>query len=108
MKFARAASNIIHRGHKFIRGLSRGMKHVPNALRTLDQFGRQAANTLHTAGEYAALASNHFESDKLRDGANKLAKHSQSIHNFRRSDLTNKARDQFWTPKDANPWDDLN
>ena len=106
-KFVRAASNILHRGYKFARNLARGMKHIPETMRQLDQYGRQAANTLGTVADYGALASNQFENDGLRDAANKVAKHAESIRNFRRSELSNKARGQFWTPKEANPWDDL-
>ena len=106
---SQVASTIIHRGHKFLRGVTRGLKHLPQAMRELDGYGRQAANTLNTAADYAALAWHQFESDNLRDTANKLAKHGESIHNFRKSDLANKARDryQFWTPKEVNPWDSL-
>ena len=106
-KMSQVASTIIHRGQKFLRGVTRGLKHLPQAMRELDGYGRQAANTLNTAADYAALASHQFESDNLRDTANKLAKHGESIHNFRKSDLANKARDQFWTPKEVNPWDSL-
>ena len=104
---SQVASTIIHRGHKLLRGVSRGLKHLPQAMREIDGYGRQAANNLNTAADYAALASNQFQSDNLRDTANKLAKHGESIHNFRKSDLANKAQDQFWTPKEVNPWDSL-
>ena len=35
----------------------RGMKQVPEGLSQLDQFGRQAANTLGTVADYGALNS---------------------------------------------------
>ena len=107
-KFNRAASNILHRGHKFVKGVMRGMKQVPEGLKQLDQYGRQAANTLGTVADYGALASDQFQNDGLRDASNKIVKHAESINNFRRSAVANKARDQFWTPKEANPWDDMN
>ena len=97
-KFVAFATKAMHRGAKFVKHVARGMKHIPEVMRQVDNFGRQAANTLGTAADYAAIASNTFGNDRLRDAGNKMAKHSESIHNFRRGELANKARDQFWTP----------
>ena len=42
------------------------------------------------------------------DASNKVAKHPESINNFRRSTVANKARDisSGHLKKEANPWDD--
>ena len=79
------------RGHKFVQD---HIKSVANA----DALTRKAANTLHSASEYATMGSHLFNGrvgDTLREAGERMANMSGSIHNFRRGDLANRARQDF-------------
>ena len=79
------------RGHKFVK---EHVKSVSNA----DVLARKAANTLQGASEYATMGSqllNGRAGDTLRQAGEYMSNMSGSIHNFRRGDLANRARQDF-------------
>ena len=79
------------RGHKFV---SEHVKSFANA----DQLARKAANTLQGAGEYAEMGSrlvNGRGGETLRKAGEYMSNMSGSIHNFRRGELANRARQDF-------------
>ena len=79
------------RGHKFV---SDHVKSFANA----DELARKAANTLHGAGEYAEMGSrlvNGRGGETLRKAGEYLSNMGGSIHNFRRGELANRARQDF-------------
>jgi len=84
-------AGVAKRGHKF---LSEHVKSIGDA----DTIARKTANTLHHAGEYAAMGSTLLGSDRLRDVGNSLTKMGQSIHNVRRGALANRVRTDFGNP----------
>jgi len=88
-----------HRGFKQIAGVAkRGHKFLSEHVKSLgdaDTLARKTANTLHHAGEYAALGSTLLGSDRLRDVGNSLSKMGESIHNVRRGALANRVRSDF-------------
>ena len=70
------------------------MKSFTNA----DELARKAANTLHGAGEYADMGSrlvNGRGGETLRKAGEYLSNMGGSIHNFRRGELANRARQDF-------------
>jgi len=79
------------RGHKFVQ---EHVKSVANA----DAMARKAANTLHSAGEYAEMGSRLVGGrggDTLRQAGEYMSNMGSSIHNFRRGELANRARQDF-------------
>ena len=79
------------RGHKFVQ---EHVKSVANA----DTLARKAANTLHNAGEYAEMGSRLVGgpgSDTLCQAGEYMSNIGSSIHNFRRGELANRARQDF-------------
>ena len=79
------------RGHKFVK---EHVKSVANA----DVLARKAANTLQCASEYATMGSqllNGRAGDMLRQAGECMANMGGSIHNFRRGELANRARQDF-------------
>ena len=79
------------RGHKFVK---EHVKSVSNA----DALARKAANTLQGASEYATMGSqllNGRAGDTLRQAGEYMSNMSGSIHNFRRGELANRARQDF-------------
>ena len=70
-KMSKMTSTIFHREHKFLRGMTHVLKHLPQAMKEMDGYGWQAANALNTVADYTALALHQFKSDHLRDRANK-------------------------------------
>ena len=79
------------RGHKFVQD---SIKSLSNA----DALTRKAANTMHGAGEYAEMASRLVGgrgSDTLRQAGEHMSNMGSSIHNFRRGELANRARQDF-------------
>ena len=88
-----------HRGFKQRAGVAKRehiflSEHV-KSLGDADTLARKTANTLHHAGEYAALGSTLLGSDRLRDVGNSLTKVGESIHNVRRGALANRVRSDF-------------
>ena len=75
------------RGHKFV---SEHVKSFANA----DQLARKAANTLQGAGEYAEMGS-RLVSGRGGETLRKAGDMGGSIHNFRRGELANRARQDF-------------
>ena len=76
------------RGHKFVQD---NVKSLSNA----DALARKAANTLHGAGEYAEMGSRLVGGrggDTLRQAGEYMSNMGSSIHNFRRGELANRAR----------------
>ena len=84
-------ASAVKRGHKFV---SEHVKSFANA----DVLTRKAANTLHNAGEYAKMGS-HLVSGRggetLRKAGEYLSNMGGSMHNFRRGELANRARQDF-------------
>ena len=81
----------VKRGHKFIQD---NIKSLSNA----DVLVRKAANTMHGAGEYAEMASRLVGGrggDTLRQAGEHMSNMGSSIHNFRRGELANRARQDF-------------
>ena len=79
------------RGHKFV------SEHVISSANA-DELARKAANTLHGAGEYAEMGSrlvNGRGGETLRKAGEYLSTMGGSIHNFRRGELANRARQDF-------------
>ena len=61
-------------------------------------LARKAANTLHNAGEYAEMGSRLVGGrggDTLRQAGEYMSNMGSSIHNFRRGELANRARQDF-------------
>ena len=79
------------RGHKFV------SEHVKSFANT-DALTRKAAITLHNAGEYANMGSHLVHGrggETLRKAGEYLSNMGGSIHNFRRGELANRARQDF-------------
>lgn len=102
-------NNIRRRGVKFTGAAMRGVKHIPEHLKDLDNFARKAANTMEQVGNFAAVASTEFGHDGLRDAGNKLLKTSTHIQNVRHGPTANAVRgmvngpqnrgaDEYWSP----------
>ena len=79
------------RGHKFVQN---NVKSLSNA----DALARKAANTLHGAGEYAEMGSRLVGGrggETLCQAGEYVSNMGSSIHNFRRGELANRARQNF-------------
>ena len=79
------------RGHKFVQD---NVKSKANA----DALARKAANTMHGAVEYAKMGSQLVGGqggDTLRQAGEYMSNMGSSIHNFRRGELANRARQDF-------------
>ena len=103
----------LSRGFKsFVTSANRGFKHVASAakqghkfvqdnvksLSNADALARKAANTLHGAGEYAEMGSRLVGGrggETLRQAGEYMSNMGSSIHNFRRGELANRARQDF-------------
>ena len=103
----------LSRGFKsFVTSTNRGFKHVASAakrgktlvqdniksLSNADVLARKATNTMHGAGEYAEMGSRlvgERGGETLRQAGEYMSNMGSSIHNFRRGELANRARQDF-------------
>ena len=92
----------VNRGFKYVASAAkRGHKFVQNNVNPIanaDALARKAANTMHGAGEYAEMGSRLVGGrggDTLRQAGEYMSNMGSSIHNFRRGELANRARQDF-------------